>query len=506
MKQSLFTLGLLLVLAGAVGLTATEARLPSLFALGAGLALAGGAGAALIVGLSPDPEGRATLWSIGAVFHGLLLVGIAVAVNVLVARHPVQWDLTGNGRFTLSPETVRVLARLPDEVQVTAFVADQDGLKTPLADLLGQYQTLAPRLRVTWADINKKPDLASHLKVTGDRTTVIQCGERSERLSGLPDETALTNALLRVTRTAKTRVLFVEGHGERNLAGSGHAGLAKLATLLGESGFVCEPRNLRAGKLPTTDLVALVGPSLDLLATEEAALVDFVDGGGGLLVALDPAPGVGLPNLLAAFGVQSTDAVLVDRTAAEVTDNPLIPLVIPNPSHPIGGDANAVAAFPLARPVRCPGNPGYRGEPFLETGRESFAELDFNRQKIRYDEGRDLPGPLPFGVAVEAVRSGTAEVRAAGRVVVIGDSDFLTNGTLFYQGTYLLAKNAFAWLERRSELSALDARPWIRNSIRLGTREKWLLFWIVIVLLPSMLAFAGLFVYLRGFKSPKGGG
>lgn len=437
----------------------------------------------------------------GRTFHALLQGAIAVAIvvclNLLAARFPLRADLTGNRRFTLAPESRAVLAALDRDVRITVFLSDADAARSAVDDLLSLYLAATPRVSVEYADLNRKPDLASKLGVSADRTTVVACGSRSERIQGAPGETDVTNAIVRATRDRKTRILFTSGSGERDLSSAGHAGLSKLKEMLEESGFACETAPPLLRELPDADAVAVVGPTLDLPATAETLLAEYVGRGGALLLALDPPPGAGLPRLLEKFDIETTGAVVIDRAAAE---NPLVPLVVPRPRHPLSGEGGLLAAFPLARVVspRRGGDSGFRVEPFLAATGDSYAETEFNLEKVAYDPGRDLPGPVYFGVSAERSREREGGGRATCRVVAVGDADFLCNGTLFHHGTYALAKNIFAWLAARPELSGLDARPWAAQSIRLTARDRSLLLWILVVLAPASFALAGLAVHLRG--------
>lgn len=427
-----------------------------------------------------------------ALIQAAVALAVVVCVNLLAARFPLRLDLTGNRRFTLAPQTLAALAALPREARVTVFIQPTDAARTAFDDLLSLYEAASPLVKVEYADPNRKPDLASRLKVSAERTTVVECGGRTERVSGVPGETDITNAIVRAARDRRTRVLFTSGSGERALGATDRAGLSKLKEMLEETGHGCEILPAPPLHPPEADLVAVVGPTAPLSATTEAALFEFVSRGGALLLCADPPPGDGWNGLLARFGIDTTGAVVIDRAA---TDNPLVPLVAPRPDHPLAVEGALVAAFPLARVVRPSpeGAAGFRVEPFLAAGRDAYAETEFDIKRISYDPGRDLPGPVYFGVTAETVGDGPA-----GRVVAVGDADFLANGTLFHHGTYVLARSIFAWLAARPELAGLDARPWAAQSIRLTEGDRSILFWVLVALAPGAFALAGVAVYLRG--------
>ena len=78
----------------------------------------------------------------------LLMVLNLFALNVLSEHHYVRWDLTEDGRYTLSPETLRVLNNLDDLVTVKYFVSDDlppsgRELRSRTKDLLEEFRTAA---------------------------------------------------------------------------------------------------------------------------------------------------------------------------------------------------------------------------------------------------------------------------------------------------------------------------------------------------------------------------
>src|SRR5207253_3838223 len=100
-----------------------------------------------------------------------LQLGVVAAslgcVLALAARHPWRLDLTPERRFTLSPYTRDVLARLAGEVRITAFYSSQEpATRREMTDLLGLYQDARPDLAVRLFDLDRSPGVAKQLHVT----------------------------------------------------------------------------------------------------------------------------------------------------------------------------------------------------------------------------------------------------------------------------------------------------------------------------------------------------
>lgn len=502
MATRLNWLGIVLLLVGGILSTATSAVLSGMILGGCGLLLLIAAIFRILQRSRVDDlRFRAPLYTMNTILLALLVAGIFLAVNVLIHRRPWRMDLTGNRRHTLAPQTVNLLKSIQLPVKVTVFVAETDGMRQKAADLLDLYVYHKADLTVELVDLNKRPDLASQLKVSAYRTIVVETGGRQERFSGELDEERMTRALLIASRQRPRTAAFLTGHGERSLDDDSDGGCSRLKTLLEDSGYAV--RTLSAGDaIPEDiDLLAVIGPRLDPLQTTEARIVAALNRGVSLLLCLDPSPGKNWAGLTTPLGVDVTDTLIFDRQGSDMADNPMIPVIIPAGTHPVTRDLNSMCAFPLARCVRVGKQPSdvWQVQVLLRTRRESFAKRDFQQENQEFDPEKDIPGPVALSVALEhtAPSSGEVRLQGPGKIVVAGDSDFLSNHSLYFQGNYLLARNLALWLTEDESLIALDAKPWLANTIRLSHSQRWAVFWVVIVLLPGIFLLSGTFVYLR---------
>jgi len=64
---------------------------------------------------------RQMQYGTNTVVLSLVVLGILGTVNYLVARNNKRWDLTGNQRFSLAPQTKKVLAALEEDATITYF-------------------------------------------------------------------------------------------------------------------------------------------------------------------------------------------------------------------------------------------------------------------------------------------------------------------------------------------------------------------------------------------------
>jgi hypothetical protein len=355
------------------------------------------------------------------------VAAILACALALAARHPWRLDLTPDRRFTLSPHTIEVLARLPGTVRVTAFTSTQeDAHRRDIADLLALYRDAYPRLEVRLLDLDRNPGAAQRLGVDGYNVAVVEAGTRRERVDSITEE-SVTAALLAVAGTPPVVTYFVLGHGEHDPNDTNErSGASEAARALRADGF--DVRTLEgAAKIPAdANLVVLAGPTRDLGPAETDSLATFLRGGGQALFLCDPPTPPSVAGLLARFGVELAGDVVVDeRGRLFGTDGLAARVAFLNES--LVPDAPAVhALLPLAQSIRLVDADGVRADYLAMTPETTWADVDrrpHDDGPPEFRPGRDRPGPLPVAVFAR-VSVGTGR---EGRLAVVGDADFVSN-------------------------------------------------------------------------------
>ena len=95
---------------------------------------------------------RSTRLGANSLVMVILVAMILGIVNFLAARHNVRWDFSETKRFTLAPQTARLLRDLPREVKVTVFTGDQSPARAAYRDLFDSYKTRTAKLTVEFVD------------------------------------------------------------------------------------------------------------------------------------------------------------------------------------------------------------------------------------------------------------------------------------------------------------------------------------------------------------------
>jgi ABC-type uncharacterized transport system involved in gliding motility auxiliary subunit len=468
-----------------------------------GLALL--AGIALNLGeLAAFFRGRKAMYGANTVISIVILLAVLVLANVLAVRYNQRLDTTSEKLFSLSDQTVKLLRNLKEPVELVVFARNKSAPEK-VTDLLQEYRAHSTKLQWKVVDPDRQPDQARRYGVRVYDTVVVDAGRRHELVEDA-DEAKLTAALLKVTRKQTKKIYFVEGHGEKSLSDVQGQGYATAVEALKKNNYEVGTVNLVQAKGVPADCRVLViaGPQKAYFDQEIQWIEDYAARGGSLMVMADPAPAASMSNLAARWGVTVADDLVVDSSNISqlLGTGPGIPLVTQYPDHPITRGLQAMSLFPLVRSLGevSPPPAGITLRKFLETGRDSWGETDFATMEktgeVRFDEGKDKPGPLTIGLTAErefpAAGGGDKKTRA--RLVFIGDSDFAANAYFKMQLDGDIFLNAINWLAMDEDLISIRPRNPAEKRIFLTEAQMKLVLYTTVLLLPLIPLVGGIIV------------
>ena len=136
-----------------------------------------------------------------------LLAGLLAGLNWLSSRHHWRKDVTANRAFSLAPQTKKLVQGLDRDIELIAFYRAGDSAVEPVRDLCREVADLSPRIHFEVVDPDRQPGRASRYPSLEYGVTVVDGGERTERVNGA-DETELVNALNQETRSEQKKIGF----------------------------------------------------------------------------------------------------------------------------------------------------------------------------------------------------------------------------------------------------------------------------------------------------------
>jgi ABC-type uncharacterized transport system involved in gliding motility auxiliary subunit len=463
---------------------------------------------------------RAGKYGTSAVVSTILGILILGFLGFLSTRYSARFDVSEAGVHTLAQQTTELLEDLDDTVTITAFFNESEA--PPIRDLLDRYDFASEKIELRFVDPNAAPGLVDELGLSTEDLArgLVRFSLPSGEATTLSEfsESDVTNAILKLVKSTGKKVYFLEGHNERPIEASpeddtkwakGPDSYGRAAEALVNETYQVEPLLLATQEKVPEDAsaVVLAGPTRPLLPNEITALQAYVEGGGALFVAIDPRANTNLYDLLQAWGITLGDDVVVDQQLA-VFGQATTPMAGEyDGSHPITALMREPTLFPMVRSVEIDAAAAADYSVIARTGRESWAERDLEgwRKNGRAEYGPDdLLGPVPIAVAGQPRVASEADqaLAAAGRLVVIGDSDFATNEFIDALRNRDLFVNSINWLA--GDIEQISVRPNVSraSSFQMSQQEFRTIQSLSLFVLPEAIAVLGVVTWWLRRKAP----
>ena len=464
----------------------------------------------------------------------VLILLVFFQLNYLSCRRHTAWDLTRNGRFSVSETTQQVVGDLATEVRVVmAFLGSSD-LHSEVKGLIAEYDRLGgDRLVAEYLDLSRSWERLGELRdrhgieFTGDQVVVI--GENG-RVRTLPaedfvnrdpssgavltfkGEEVLTAAILEVTEQRQRKIYLLTGDRRaedlvriaEQLQPLANAQNARL------EGLVLEGRD----SIPEdADVLFFAGNGEDLTLRELALVRDFWENRhGGLVIFLDPvAETPNLNSLLREHGV----APRPDRVLSVVA----IPGVAARKSYevpvslmPGPGPNRERAALSLTLPGQTQSievltdddlllSENIRPMPLMIAASGFWGETEFQEEEVSFNPALDhgQPDPVFTAAAVEKGLPGDAALeQGSSRLVVVGNADLISPKGQTSQVAADFTMASLNWVMNREALVGISPRrPTVFTLGVAPEKIAWLQTLVILVLPGLSLIAGGLVWFLR---------
>jgi hypothetical protein len=422
----------------------------------------------------------------GMALHVFILVLVVFSVvamaNYLSRDFYLRSNWSTHTKWQLSPRTVQYIASITNRVHVTVYYRKDDQLFSTIIELLKEYKGLNHRIDIETVDYQRDPATAQKIKTRyklgaasekdlvifdsagvvfpvegkwlADREIeTVQGGKEPSyryKITGFRGETLFTGAFMKVTSPVRRKAYLLQGHGEHRMDSSQeHFGYIKFASAVGRNCVEVQPLSL-LGTNPVPadcDLLIIAGPSVALADSELEKIDKYLDQGGRLFSLFDADSlhkVTGLEKILAKWGVTVGTFVVRDPAhsvkGADIAVGSFSKHVMVNPL--VGSGLDLIQPRPIrgakerARAADAP-----RVEEVAFTSDDAFADADPSRKHTRF--------PLIVTVekgAIEGVTGGTT------RIVVVGDSYFLSDEMIDVGANADFVDGAINWLLDRPEL------------------------------------------------------
>jgi len=486
----------------------------------------------------PKPSfSRWRKWSIG--FNVALIIvvvfSVVVMVNYLSRDYFTRFHWSTTSKHQLSPLTLNLLHSLTNQVKVTIYYDQNEPFYSTIVSLLNEYKFANPRISIENVDYVRDAGAAERIKSqynlnfpTATNLIIFECDGRKKVLDGnaltqyilepvanekerefrrkptaFEGEGMFTKALFAVTTPTLLNAYFLQGHREHPPDADSDSGFSKFVNITRQNTIVPKPLSLLGTNSVPMDcnLLVIAGPR-DAFADFELEKIDQYLSQGGRLLALFNAGSInretrgdvtGLDKILAKWGVEIGNEILhdPDHTSPNGRGQDIIVTDF-NPKHPLVNPLLDSSLY-MVRP---------RAVQKLKTLPQTadapkVDELAFTGPNTI--AGTSAPQRYSLIVAVEkGAIKGVITERGSTRIVVAGDSVFLTNIGVRSLTNRDFAEYALNWLlERTQLLGGLGPRSIVEYRVVMSQSQLQRVQWILLGGIPGAVLLVGGLVWLR---------
>lgn len=495
---------------------------------------------------SPPSFSAARRWtfSLNVLISVSAVLALVLMANYLAARHFKRFTLSGTADFELSPITKRVLAAVTNEVKAIVYFDREEPLYDSVQALLKEYKFANARIVVETVDYKRDAAAAQLVKekyklrqVTDKNMVIFDCQGRTKpvhqgelsnldvqalisgqsrevRRTHFKGELMFTSAILNVTSLRPLKACFLQGHQEHSPASDDpESGFSKFAAVLTENNIEWSRLSLLGTNDVPVDcnLLIIPGARTSLLAMELEKIDRYLKSGGRLLALFNYAGisrNTGLQEILSAWGVEVGDDQVKDPEHT-IRGHDIVSQSFG--THPIVKpllDSEAAGLYlVLPRSVRKPRKGAGDADAstvseLVFTGPAGVVYSDI-RDGVAYPApGSEVRTNVCLAVAVEKGKiKDVAADRGTTRLVVAGESYFLSNHMIDQASNREFAAFAVNWLLDRTQLlGGLAPKPIKEYKLIMTTSELSAARWILLAGMPGSVLLVGLVVSVRRRK------
>lgn len=441
-------------------------------------------------------------------FFVVLFLMLVVLLGYFASEYRVAKDITQANRNILTQGSVNVLKQMKAPVNITVYATKDDAssgdvFRKGIVDFVARYQRDKKDIRLKFINPSEEPKLAQDAGVKVDGEVVVEYQKRVEHITPPFAEQEFTNLLVRLSRTNQQAVMYLDGHGERNLIGVKNHDLGEFGKQLETKGFkFANPDLTIAQAVPSNGAMLVVAsPQVDISEIEAQKIKAYLEAGGNLLWLLDDNDFKGMQNVADYLGLQVSPGVVLDMASAQYGADARVAFASLYGEHPITTNFMLRTLFPESHEVSAVGNDenGWKVSKLVEVapnGWLSSAKLAKGAKPV-FNEKTDKRGPINIGVALERIYGKKGQ-----RVVVMGNANFLSNTFITNGGNLDLGVNIINWLAGDDNLITIQPMPLKDINVSIpdtdqGRLVAWTVFHSFQYFIPLGFMIAGLYFWWK---------
>ena len=445
-------------------------------------------------------------------FFVVLFLMLVVLLGYLAGQYHVAKDITQANRNILTQGSVNVLKQMKEPINITVFATKDDAsggdnFRKGMIDFIARYQREKKNVNLRFINPSIEPKLAQDAGVKEDGEVVVEYNKRSEHIIPPIAEQEMTNLLVRLSRTNQQAVMYLDGHGERNLLGVKNHDIGEFGKQLEKKGFkFANPDLTVAQAVPSNGaMLVIASPQVNVSDVEAKKIKAYLERGGNLLWLVDDNNLRGLESVAEYLGMTVSPGIALDMASAQYGADARVSFASLYGEHAITKNFMLRTLFPEAHQVTALGTDenGWKVSNLVEVAPNGWlmAGKLAKDAKPEFNEKTDKRGPINIGVALERIYGKKGQ-----RVVVMGNANFLSNTFITNGGNLDLGVNIVNWLAGDDQLITIQPMPLKDINVTIpdsdsGRLVAWTVFHGFQYFLPLAMMIAGFYFWWKRRKA-----
>ena len=445
-------------------------------------------------------------------FFVVLFLMLVVLLGYLAGQYHVAKDITQANRNILTQGSVNVLKQMKEPINITVFATKDDAsggdnFRKGMIDFIARYQREKKNVNLKFINPSIEPKLAQDAGVKEDGEVVVEYNKRSEHIIPPIAEQEMTNLLVRLSRTNQQAVMYLDGHGERNLLGVKNHDIGEFGKQLEKKGFkFANPDLTVAQAVPSNGaMLVIASPQVNVSDVEAKKIKAYLERGGNLLWLVDDNNLRGLESVAEYLGMTVSRGIALDMASAQYGADARVSFASLYGEHAITKNFMLRTLFPEAHQVTAIGTDenGWKVSNLVEVAPNGWlmAGKLAKDAKPEFNEKTDKRGPINIGVALERIYGKKGQ-----RVVVMGNANFLSNTFITNGGNLDLGVNIVNWLAGDDQLITIQPMPLKDINVTIpdsdsGRLVAWTVFHGFQYFLPLAMMIAGFYFWWKRRKA-----
>lgn len=445
-------------------------------------------------------------------FFVVLFLMLVVLLGYLAGQYHVAKDITQANRNILTQGSVNVLKQMKEPINITVFATKDDAsggdnFRKGMIDFIARYQREKKNVNLKFINPSIEPKLAQDAGVKEDGEVVVEYNKRSEHIIPPIAEQEMTNLLVRLSRTNQQAVMYLDGHGERNLLGVKNHDIGEFGKQLEKKGFkFANPDLTVAQAVPSNGaMLVIASPQVNVSDVEAKKIKAYLERGGNLLWLVDDNNLRGLESVAEYLGMTVSPGIALDMASAQYGADARVSFASLYGEHAITKNFMLRTLFPEAHQVTAKGTDenGWKVSNLVEVAPNGWlmAGKLAKDAKPEFNEKTDKRGPINIGVALERIYGKKGQ-----RVVVMGNANFLSNTFITNGGNLDLGVNIVNWLAGDDQLITIQPMPLKDINVTIpdsdsGRLVAWTVFHGFQYFLPLAMMIAGFYFWWKRRKA-----